>query len=306
MSAPWNAEPTRDDDPAESPPPYDLDEPPEAAPVEAEPGRETCWRCAKSVAPVRGLCPVCRARLREIPKPHRTARRAPISGSSVHDDIHSVKAVMWMFVLLLSVSVVQGWYLHGDLNLARMPRQQQQQVLLDQLIIFSAVDSILLMVALAWARTPPSVITSADRRLGMWLLAAPLLGVLLGVNFLYHYLLTEYLGAANPNEIIALGWKDHLFAMLLLVCVQPAVVEELFFRYLAFGHLRRVMGDHGAILVSSVMFGVAHIHNPLSVPVLVAVGVGLGYARWLSGGMILPMLMHGLHNLVVLIVEANR
>lgn len=302
MNTPWNA--GSPDDPDDPPPLQDLDAIPEAVPFEAD--LETCWRCGKGVEPIRGRCPVCEAALRAVSPRRRSASPSRGPAPSVQDDIRSVKVVLWTFVLLLGVSVIQGWYVHFHLNFEWMPRPRQKQVLLDQLMFFSCVDSILLVLALAWARTPPGVIASTDRKVLMWGLALPLLGLLLGVNFLYHSLLVEFIGATNPNEIIALELKDHPILMILLVCVQPAIIEELFFRYLAFGHLRKVMGDHGAIWVSSVMFGVAHIHVPLSVPVLMTVGMGLGYARWISGSMALPILMHGLHNLIVLIVEANR
>lgn len=303
MNTPWNA--GSPDDPDDPPPLFDLDAVPEAIPFEADLPQEKCWRCGKLVEPERGRCPICEAQLHRSAPPRRAFSRPRRPANSIHDDIRSVKVILWAFVLLLSVSVVQAWYVHSKLNFAWMPRQQQKQVLLDQLMVFSAVDSLLLFLALAWAKSPPSVIASTDRKILMWGLALPLLGLLIGGNFLYHYLLMEFIGAHNPNEIIALELKDHPILMVMLVCIQPAIVEELFFRYLAFGHLRKVMGDHGAIWVSSVMFGVAHIHVPLSVPMLMTVGMGLGYARWMSGSMILPMLMHGLHNLIVLIVEAN-
>src|SRR5205814_1772114 len=87
------------------------------------------------------------------------------------------------------------------------------------------------------------------------------------------------------------------------ICIQPAIVEELFFRYIALGTLTRVMGIAGALCVSSVMFGMAHSSVLLSIPILTVVGAGLGLVRVLSGSILLPMLLHGLHNAVVLYLE---
>lgn len=56
-------------------------------------------------------------------------------------------------------------------------------------------------------------------------------------------------------------------------------------------------------LTSSLMFGLAHVGQPFSIPVLILIGVTLGYARIHSGGLALPMLMHGAHNFVVLWIE---
>jgi uncharacterized protein len=85
--------------------------------------------------------------------------------------------------------------------------------------------------------------------------------------------------------------------------VQPAIVEELFFRHLVLGSLRTTLGGHGAVWLSSVMFALAHIGTPISLPVLMVLGVVLGYARWGSGGLALPMVLHFLHNLFVLLLE---
>jgi membrane protease YdiL (CAAX protease family) len=94
--------------------------------------------------------------------------------------------------------------------------------------------------------------------------------------------------------------------LVLAICVQPAIFEELFFRYLTLGHLRSVTGVHGAVWVSSLIFGLAHLGVPLSIPMLVVVGVVLGYARVWSGSLLLPMLMHAAHNLVIVYLETQR
>jgi CAAX protease family protein len=89
----------------------------------------------------------------------------------------------------------------------------------------------------------------------------------------------------------------------LLVCIQPAVVEEFFFRYLAMNAIRRHVGMHGTVWVVAVMFGLAHIGQPIGIPVLILAGVFLGYARILSGGLLLPMLLHLIHNTVFLYLQ---
>jgi membrane protease YdiL (CAAX protease family) len=40
-------------------------------------------------------------------------------------------------------------------------------------------------------------------------------------------------------------------------------------------------------------------------PVLIICGAALGYMRIMSGGMFLPMLMHGCHNAAVLMLEGK-
>jgi membrane protease YdiL (CAAX protease family) len=87
-----------------------------------------------------------------------------------------------------------------------------------------------------------------------------------------------------------------------MICLQPAIIEELFFRYIAFGVLYRVTGLHSAVWVTAVMFAAVHLYNPLGMPYLFVVGVVFGYARaW--GGLALPMGMHFFHNFAVIALE---
>jgi membrane protease YdiL (CAAX protease family) len=108
--------------------------------------------------------------------------------------------------------------------------------------------------------------------------AAPLaLLLVMGVNSGYRAVVEQYIHSGRLKEIDEVpAWT---LANILMVAVQPAIVEELFFRHLAFGAVRRVSGLHAAVWVSAVMFAVAHIYNPLGLPWLLVCGVVLGYFR---------------------------
>ena len=111
------------------------------------------------------------------------------------------------------------------------------------------------------------------------------------------------------EDAIAPLWKGSRFPM--GACVsgwamlnrQPAVIEELFFRYLALGALRSHVGLHLAVFLSSLMFAAAHLGQFPFIPALLVIGIGLGYVRHFSGGLLLPMLIHFGHNLVVLLAQ---
>jgi membrane protease YdiL (CAAX protease family) len=205
---------------------------------------------------------------------------------------------------MLLTSLVFGW-VHDfglDYDLAWDP--EQLRLLLNHMLTLELVDTLLVGVVLYWMGRPSALARPpVPRRLATWAAAVPLLLVALAVNFGYHFLLREFL-AVPP-------WKDELVAwsglsawIWLAYCVQPAVVEELFFRYLALGTLRGYMGVHGAVLISSVMFGMAHIGMPLSIPLLTGIGVVFGYVRVASGSLLLPILMHFGHNAAILLLEA--
>ncbi len=84
-----------------------------------------------------------------------------------------------------------------------------------------------------------------------------------------------------------------------MIGIQPAIFEELFFLASDLGQ-RGITGVHAAVFVSSLMFGMQYLGVPLSIPILMVVGVGFGYGRVLTGGMIAPMLMHFAHNFAIL------
>ena len=88
-----------------------------------------------------------------------------------------------------------------------------------------------------------------------------------------------------------------LFLGLGAVVLAP-VGEELAFRGLLLPSLRRWVGTRGAIGLSSAIFGALHWYYGIGIPVLIFVGLVLGWARVVSGGLRAPILIHAGFNLV--------
>jgi membrane protease YdiL (CAAX protease family) len=171
---------------------------------------------------------------------------------------------------------------------------------LPPIVMLEAIDTLVVVWALWRIRIRPATPRKAlSSRLLAWPAFAPVLLALLAFNCGYHWLLRE-VGHFDLIEPQWLAGPGPAAAWFVAICVQPAIVEELFFRYLAIGVLRGVTGVHAAVIISAVMFGMAHLGVPLSIPVLIVLGVGLGYARIASGGLALPMAMHFAHNAAVL------
>jgi len=173
-------------------------------------------------------------------------------------------------------------------------------------IVFDALDLGLVLIALVFAGRPDRYPAAWHRGL-TWLCSVPGFAIFLGINLAYSFTLRELLKDFLPKdqELIMLGLDRDAWWAIVLICIQPAIVEELFFRHLMHGHLRSHLGPHSAVWVTAVLFGMAHLGNVGGWPVLIIVGAGFGYARVLSGGMMLPMLLHFCHNLAVLAVEAE-
>ena len=265
----------------------------ESAPVE----QVECWRCGKSVDKGAATCKYCRAPLSEESETQaRNRRRRPGEASPL-------VLVMGVFTVFLVTTLVYGLTQRFELTpRGRLDAESYRRRIFCTLGV-EFVDTLVVVVALAYIARPPSL---PDRtplcRAATWAASVPALAGLLAANVAYHVMLKSIIA---PPEFLR-EWQPRgsvLLWSVLAICVQPAIVEELFFRYLVLGSLLRATGVHGAVLISSVMFGIAHIGVPLSVPYLIVLGVALGYTRLGSGGLVVPMLMHFVHNGVVLYLE---
>lgn len=87
-----------------------------------------------------------------------------------------------------------------------------------------------------------------------------------------------------------------------LICVTPAVFEELAFRGLVFGVLAKHTRLIEALLVSSVAFAILHL-NVMALFSHTAMGLWFCWLRWRSGSLWPGMLAHFLHNFLVLADE---
>jgi membrane protease YdiL (CAAX protease family) len=255
-----------------------------------------CWRCGKLVFREMETCLYCRASIsgrsprgRAGPRPRQESGSSPI-----------VKLVS-LFLIFLGISVVFGIVIRFGFDPTQFQGGQGARHLLFIEFAVGAIDTVLVVLGLVWiGKLPPLPQYSLGVRVGAWSGAPSVLLLLLAANYGYFQFIRHLIQQPLIDDGL-MGHKDLLWLIILTVCVQPAVVEELFFRYLALGSLRTVTGIHGAVFISSVMFGMMHIFNPLGIPYLIVVGLALGYLRVASGSLILPMLLHFGHNLAVVL-----
>jgi membrane protease YdiL (CAAX protease family) len=286
LSQPWSDEPALK--PVSEAAPLDA---PAAAPM------GECWRCGKDVSTDVARCPYCDA-------PLATEAEVATEPPSQETDARSLVRLLTIFAVMLGISVLAGLIRYVTVAIA--PHEPSESgTMLVIVLILEGVDTVLILAAWAWCgiryREPHRAMS---HRVVAWALALPILAGVLAINVLYHHVLQREFGVAHDpvmllNKSLLAGW---VFA----ICVQPAIMEELFFRYLAFGALRSVMGGNAVVWVTAVMFAAVHVGVPLSLPVLFVLGVFLGYARWASGGIYLPIVLHFIHNAVVMALNAGH
>lgn len=259
-------------------------------PSEASPGEEECvpsaecWRCRLPVPIVLAECPRCHANLvREV--------------TPIPSDAHGAKDVVQVivgFTLLLLLSLGVG-------VIARLQPEQEVLVALDG--IGAVLMAIVVMVCLRRVpATPQDLIhPGLASQLCAWVASPLILAALLAVNFAQAQFLRDLIGIKHDWILDRQG--QYFLWFLVTYTIPPAIFEELFFRRLAIDVFARHIDRHSAILIAGVMFGMAHIGQPLGIPYLCLFGVVLGYIRLATGSLYLPMLLHALHNGFVICKE---
>jgi sodium transport system permease protein len=113
-----------------------------------------------------------------------------------------------------------------------------------------------------------------------------------GIRFLY---------PISPAALVKLREFDAMFTgaplwqALVVICLAPAICEELAFRGFILSGLRRMGHKWGAIVLSAALFGLAHgiLQQSLGAA---AIGVVIGYIAVKTGSILPGMLYHGVHN----------
>jgi len=137
-----------------------------------------------------------------------------------------------------------------------------------------------------------------------WLVIAPLTAIgtfllaSLVLVFEHNVLGFEELSVSKDFFQDGYGW----LAVILAVCVQPALFEETAFRGIILGSLQPTLNVRDAVVVSALLFMTLHLEI-MGIPYLFVLGLVLGYFRVKSGSLIPGMIVHFTHNLLCVIFE---
>ena len=169
-------------------------------------------------------------------------------------------------------------------------------------------------LGLNWGRRP---LAEPFLGIGCYIMSLPLLGIGFLITVLLMLLFGAFPGVGGAElfraehqfkshpivEMVAKGdWLIKLQVLFLASIVAP-IVEEIMFRGVLYRHLRDTTGQLGFALslflsgtVTSFIFAVVHPQDPLAFPALMALAYGFTLAREWRGTLIPGMVMHGLHN----------
>lgn len=264
------------DEPLETP----LDE----APPPAPPPR-FCTACGEPWNPSWTACPVCQAR----------QERALKAASEVPATTAPLRSALSLYFVLLGANLI-------GVIAALVSKSAEVEIELVLTVVFG-------VITLAYVAAKPSRVLGGLTTFGrpVHYLAAAGLGCL---TFLLAAGLIKSLSALIGLEEITYsktfltsgyGWGT----VFLIVAIAPPVMEELAFRGVVLGSLQEVLERRDAVLVSAALFMILHL-MPLSFPHLFVMGLLLAYLRLWSGSLYPCMLLHGVHNSLVLLTEFAR
>jgi uncharacterized protein len=96
----------------------------------------------------------------------------------------------------------------------------------------------------------------------------------------------------TPADVVTLA---------ILVAIVVPIGEEIFFRGLTYGALRRRLGRHAAVLASAAFFAAAHLSLVTLLPILI-LGTILAYLYEYTGSLVPGMIAHAINNLAALVL----
>ena len=92
-----------------------------------------------------------------------------------------------------------------------------------------------------------------------------------------------------------------LLQSLMIGALVPAICEETLFRGFLQNSLAQRLKTGTAIVITGVLFAVLHMNIIEFIP-LVVIGIFLGYSAGISGGLLLPMIIHLLNNAAAIFI----
>ena len=258
-------------------------------PAEEPPG--ACAACGRALKPGASFCGYC-----GLPAgaPPPVPVRPRESFSSLHRRVslewNEVSFVIKFYVAMLAIQIVTAVVIRSGA---------------DEFTAYLVADVLLAVVtgvaaAMHWGEVRALLVRPAAGPLLLGVVAVVAVPLFLlihafvsGLHAAFHVEETRYLEAFEGRS---LWWP------VVVLCVNAAVFEEVAFRGVIFGLLRRHIRVTETLLITSMAFAILH----LSVFALVShtlLGLYLGWLRHRSGSLALPILAHFLHNALVLANE---
>jgi len=247
--------------------------------------QEICRYCGARLRPEYYFCPACATPYKSPDLMIAHIKPVPLTDSElIRARAPHVMNLFWTYAAVILGMVV----------LYELAFREEDILLL--LIIQTAV---LFITTCIFAVTHWKSLAVQFRRFGFdktaaWIGLAALVP-LLAVNFFYHSWLRSLAGAESVESDPELSHATIIF----FICICPAVLEEVAFRGLVQHWLTAAIRPLPAMILASALFTALH-RSVVSAPYLFAVGMLLGWTKWKTRSLYPSILIHFLHNWVVM------
>jgi len=254
--------------------------------VELDQHSKRCSYCGTALKPEIYFCPQCSSPYKDV------ETLIPSELPEYVDDEMLIRQnkEAWHVFFMVMAALVGGWVL----GLLFTVNQEMGAIYV--MTSLSLLVVTIFLMARDWPTITPQLKQVGFNKWAAWL-GLVLLAPCLLINYGYHSMIESlypFLEGESYKSII-----DSELGLILVICVSPAILEEITFRGYIQTYFDRDFSPTKAIMISSVLFSVMHF-NFLSAPYLLLVGILLGWTRYKTGSLYPSIVMHFLHNLVVI------
>ncbi len=229
----------------------------------------------------------------------------PVGGMAVHFILSLLVFFAWTVGLAFSLARSEGISLQPALEEAT--RLLTEEWFARVAAVYSALQLLVFVPVLrVLGRQDPRALLLEKPRISDMIPSIPVMIGAMGVTALYFFALTALRPVVpfidteltNYEALQAtLSGDDHLWIQVLGICLLVPVAEEVLFRGIIQGELRRAMPEGAAVAIQALLFALFHMSFVQSTYVLLpAVLLGLVYA-W-TRSLWVPILMHSVFNLM--------
>lgn len=252
--------------------------------------RETCSYCGAPLVPELYFCWMCAAPYKNIEMVVTPATPMPLTeGELIRRKAPYAATLFWSYFATVLFGAIFAYVLFHD------DRPDLQLMLqLGAVLVTTCVFAVLFWTSLKVQLLQPGFF-HYEAWIGLALLAP-----MLGINYAYSRFLMWLFSAHNVmplHDLRKAGVGEA--GLICMFCVWPAISEEIGFRGLLQHWLQVAISSKRAILLTAFLFATLHFSVP-SFPYLFALGVLLGWTKWKTNSLYPSMLIHFLHNLVVI------
>jgi len=260
-------------------------------------GLSICSVCGAELRAAARFCTFCGKRTsapgQEPPPAAEPASAPPADANPSTDRWHELRVVGWLYGLLLLSSLLWGIAYSIEPSGDFLP----WMTLIDGLVIVG-------FAGYYRGEIVPLLLPSTfDRNARDRLVVATVIQfALLGAAF---YLLQK---TGVPFERITDEMQRHHYSLWQLIAfysLAPAVLEEIAFRGIIFNRLSLVLGEREAWLVQAAFFSVLHL-SPVIFLTHFAMGLIFGWLRMRTRSLLPGMVLHGVWNASVILLELHR